>query len=90
MNYPEGMVLRLKTTGENVVVLGDGETDELIRVRRPNNSPNTGVTHIVEEYFLFELDTVEESVRREFNEVKIRQALIAGEQAKNPVAEFVQ
>lgn len=88
MNYPQGMVLRLKTTGESVVVLGDGDEQDTVQVRRPFNSQANGLTHTIEEFYLFELDTVEESIRREFNEVKIRQALINGEKAAT--AEFVQ
>lgn len=89
MNYPLGSLLRLKTTGENVVIIGDvADNEELVSVRRPINNP-AGVQHVIEEFYLNELDTVEESIRREFNEMKIRQALINSE-TKTPEAILIQ
>jgi hypothetical protein len=85
--YPLGTVLRMKTTGESVCIIGDALDENKVVVRRPTNTQADGVRHFNEEFFLCELDTVEESIRREFNEVKIRQALIKGEEFR---AELVQ
>jgi hypothetical protein len=84
--YPLGTVLRMKTTGENVVIVADGDGDK-VEVRRPVNTTEQGVKHVIEQYELFELDTIEESIRREYNEIKIRQQLVKGEEFK---AELVQ
>jgi hypothetical protein len=78
-----GTVLRLKTTGESVVVIGDVPSDpDMVVVRRPTSTQAEGLRHQVDEFALYELDTVEESIRREFNEVKIRQALIEGDKVR--------
>lgn len=80
MNYPLGTVLRLRTTGESVVVIGDALGDEdQVQVRRPVNTPE-GVKHLVDVFGLYELDTVEENLRREFNEIQIRQRIVKGEE----------
>ena len=89
--FQTGTVMRIKTTGESVTLLGDvprsifskfcgQKNEEMVTVRRPVSTQTEGVRHLVEEFYICELDTVEENINREFQEVKIRQRLVKGEE----------
>lgn len=86
-----GDVLRVKTTGENVVVISEAEgKPEMIVVARPHNCQDTGIEHEYETLYKLELETVEQNIAREYNDIKIRQALLRQEQAQEPIREVVQ
>lgn len=85
-----GDVLRVKTTGENVVVIDEGPDKDYLVVRRPMNNQAEGIKHVEEEFLPVELETVEQNIAREYNDIKIRQALLRQEQAQEPIREVVQ
>jgi hypothetical protein len=67
MEINKGDVLALKTTGEVVFVLGDpygSDTGKKVDVRRPVLSEK-GISHENAIFFVDELETVEEYVKRE-------------------------
>jgi len=72
-----GDVLCLRTTGERCVVLyPDVKYDEgsVVQVRRPTVGEN-GITWHREDFFAFELETAEEHLRREAEEMYLKAKL---------------
>src|SRR5882757_10071743 len=72
-----GTIVALKVTGERVFVLGENPTTVngmFYSVRRPVVGPN-GITHIIESFSGEELESVEESVRRELNDILMKRKL---------------
>ena len=81
-----GQVMCFKTTGELCIILkpkpvllpvGDNITVELPRasqfyVRRPVSSHENGISHREEIVYAFELETVEEHLRREAKEMVLK------------------
>jgi hypothetical protein len=68
-----GDLLTIKTTGELVYVLS--ETDrKTFKVRRPVMSRD-GITHFTDEFFADELETIEEHLRRELADMKLKARL---------------
>ena len=67
-----GQIVCLKSTGELCVVLGENDDGVSINIRRPKMSHEDGINH--EEMFVypFELETVEEHLRREAKEMVLK------------------
>jgi hypothetical protein len=78
-------IMTLKLTGERVFVL-DNSLNGKILVRRPSMGPN-GITHSQETFYLVELETLEDNIHREINEVllknRISQEITQKESQKN-------
>jgi hypothetical protein len=65
-----GDILCIKTTGELVIVLGKNE-DGTVNVRRPSMGKD-GIYHSQNSFFEFELQTSEEHLRQEANEMILK------------------
>lgn len=74
-----GTIMSLKVTGERVFVLeenlnGGGIYQGSYRVRRPVVGPN-GITHSEEYFTADELESVEDSIRRELSDILLKRKL---------------
>jgi hypothetical protein len=93
-----GTILCFKTTGELCVVLSgynDG-MQEAVQIRRPVMTHSDGIKQVVEKVFPFELETVEEHLRREAKEMLLKTKIqdemmveLQKAQAAKPVSELV-
>lgn len=89
-----GTVLCLKTTGELIIVLEGNEKE--VAVRRPVMSHENGISHVTSIVLPFELETIEEHLRREAKEMVLKtkiqdemMAELAKAQKDKPVQELV-
>lgn len=66
MGFKRGDLAFIRTTGEQVTVLTPAESlseSAVVQVRRPVAGQN-GIDHIVNEFFLFELESLDEQRKR--------------------------
>lgn len=75
-----GEVYALKTSGERVVVLNEAAMPrnvegEFYTVRRPMNSTENGISHVLETYSSDELETLTDNLSRDLNEMKLKMKL---------------
>ena len=69
-----GDLLVLKATGEKVIVLPaqQGQASSVVSVRRANVTEVGSLTHFIELFFEFELETLEQHAERQIEEQKIK------------------
>lgn len=77
MELAPGTIMCRKTTGELCIIIGqspnEGEIrNGYIRVRRPVMLQDKGISHEAEYVFTYELETVEEHLRREAKEMLLK------------------
>lgn len=68
-------IMALKLTGERVTILDEYKQEtsgrETVTVRRPVMS-QSGISHQIETFNIVEVETLEENLRREFEEVLLK------------------
>ncbi len=69
--FEPGQIMCHKTTGELVVVL-ELVGERGVEVSRPVMSHENGITHVKNAVYTFELETVEEHLRREAKEMVLK------------------
>ncbi len=68
-----GKIMCYKTTGELCTILGENKINpKLTNIRRPVMSHENGISHIYETVYDFELETVEDHLRREAKEMLLK------------------
>lgn len=70
-----GTILCFKTTGEMCLVLEDGMAKDgraNLKIRRPIMTKDNGIEHEEDIVYTFELETVEEHLRREAHEMVLK------------------
>ena len=70
-----GDILCIKTTGELVVVLHVYPDEGKVEVRRPTMTRDNGIIHNAEVLLKTELETSEDHLRREANEMLIKEKI---------------
>jgi len=82
-------IMCLKATGEIIFVLGEGDNGG-VQVRRPVMTQADGIRHQLDEFTTDEIETVEEHLRKELAEMKLKAKLqkeaFASEEEESPVA----
>lgn len=72
MDVKAGDILVIKTTGELVYILDVTENQSIVNVRRAVMSENKSINHVIDSFFIEELETGEQHLEREAGKARLQ------------------
>lgn len=70
MKFIPGALAYLKTTSEKLIILGPAKIADAYDVRRPIATKDSGLQHVYETFYEFELEHFDEQLAREFADME--------------------